>query len=109
MSLALLNLLNNAIQFTPPEGLISLTTQQQDHHVMVEVADNGIGIPANILPRIFERFFKADAARSIPTGGAGLGLSLAQRVVELHRGRLEVSSIPDVKTVFQISLPLNQP
>lgn len=109
LSLALLNLLKNAIQFTPAGGLISLTASRQDQDVMIEVSDTGIGIPANALPHIFERFFKADTARSNQTGGAGLGLSLVKRVVELHHGTLEVSSTPGVKTVFRIRLPLNQP
>jgi PAS domain S-box-containing protein len=109
MFLALLNLVSNAIQFTPVGGLISLTTQQRDQHVMIEIADNGIGIPTDILPHIFERFFKADVARTNATGGAGLGLSLAKRVIELHRGRIEVSSSPGIRTIFQITLPLNQP
>ena len=109
MFLAVLNLIHNAVQFTQPGGLISLTTYQQDDQIMIDVADNGIGIPANIIPHIFERFFKADVARSILTGGSGLGLSLAQRVVELHHGTLQVRSTPGMGTVFQISLPLNQP
>jgi signal transduction histidine kinase len=107
MFLALLNLVNNAIQFTQPGGRISLTTHQQDDQIMIEVTDDGIGIPANIFPHIFERFFKADAARSVPTGGSGLGLSLAHRVVELHHGTLEARSISAMGTVFQISLPLS--
>jgi signal transduction histidine kinase len=110
MVLALLNLLNNAIQFTPAGGLVSLTTYQRDHYLIIEVTDNGIGISEDILPRIFERFFKADGARGTQNGaGAGLGLALVKRTMELHHGGITVSSTPGVKTVFGIHLPLHQP
>ncbi len=98
-------LLNNALQFTRQEGVITVTTYQENTSIVVEVSDNGIGISADRLPHIFERFFKADESRHLRSG-AGLGLPMAKRIIELHHGSIEVSSIFGVKTAFRVKLPL---
>ncbi|NJL92750.1 MAG: cell wall metabolism sensor histidine kinase WalK [Anaerolineae bacterium] len=106
---ALLNLLNNALQFYASRRACFSDRLPTGPRLIIEVADKGMGIFGDALPHIFERFFRADVARSIQTGGAEVGLSLAKRVVERHRGELEASSMPGVKTVFQIRRPLHQP
>lgn len=106
-SLALLELGQNALLFTPPEGTVTVRTQLQDHHVMIDVTDTGIGIPAEDLPYVFDRLYRVDKARSQETGGIGLGLSIAKRIVELHQGELTVESVPEKGSTFRICLPLS--
>lgn len=101
---ALVELLENAIRFTPVGGKIQVRAAVIDHQQTLEVEDNGIGISADKLPHILERFYKVDEARSM-TGGAGLGLPMVKRITELHGGSLEVESIPGEKTVFRIIFP----
>ena len=102
---ALVELIENAIRFTPQGGHIEIRSAAvNDHQLMLEVVDNGIGISPDHLPHIFEHFFKADGTRKM-TGGAGLGLSMVKRIVELHHGFVEVKSVPGEKTVFRIILP----
>ncbi|MDZ4770911.1 MAG: HAMP domain-containing sensor histidine kinase [Chloroflexota bacterium] len=98
-------LIDNAIQFTPSGGVITVTTALQGADVVITVADTGVGISADALPHIFERFFKADESRHL-SGGAGLGLPMALRIVELHHGVIEVSSTPGVTTLFTVRLPV---
>ncbi len=101
-------LLDNALQFTEQNGIITVATYLENDSIRVEVSDNGVGIDLDKLPHIFDRFFKADESRHI-TMGAGLGLPMAKRIIELHHGSIEVSSTPRVKTVFSVKLPLLQP
>ena len=102
---ALGNLVHNAIKFTPPGGEIRVRAARQDGDVLVSVADNGPGIQPDDLPRVFERFFRADRARA--SGGTGLGLAIARHVVEAHGGRLwaESESRPGRGAVFSFTLP----
>jgi PAS domain S-box-containing protein len=86
------NLLNNAAKYTPDGGRISLTAQADSQVVTVSVKDNGMGIPPEMLPTIFEMFTQVDRSLERSSGGLGIGLTLAQRLVELHGGRLEASS-----------------
>ncbi|MBN1963095.1 MAG: PAS domain-containing sensor histidine kinase [Anaerolineae bacterium] len=102
-----MNLMDNAIRFTPPGGQIVLRCYHQTEQVVVEVEDNGIGIPAEDLPHIFERFYRVDAVRS--TRGVGLGLSIAQRIAEVHHGSIEVESTLGSGSVFRVWLPLVPP
>ncbi|HMR49174.1 MAG TPA: ATP-binding protein [Arachnia sp.] len=98
------NLLHNAIKFTPDGGRIRVTvTTGADGGATVEVADNGIGVAESDLPRLFERFYRVDKARG--TGGAGLGLALAKRIVQLHGGLIAVSSAPGEGTTMTVTLP----
>lgn len=104
---ALRCLLDNAITFTP-SGMIEIRAEQEDQHVLVMVSDSGVGIAPEDLPHIFDRFFKADRARTAPTG-LGVGLTIAKRIVELHRGVIEVASELGKGTTFTIRLPFISP
>lgn len=92
MEQVLSNLLNNAVDFTPPGGTIDVKVEAGDGRVTVRVIDTGTGIPPEDLPRIFERFYRVDKARSREFGGTGLGLSIAKEIVESHEGRIGIES-----------------
>jgi PAS domain S-box-containing protein len=100
------NLVDNAMQSTPEGGQITIRTAQQGEMVLVEVQDTGVGISLDDLPHIFDRFYRTDRARSLETGGIGLGLSIAKKIVELHHGRIEVESQPDKGSTFRVYLPI---
>jgi len=100
----LVNLLHNAIKFTPPGGHISVYGRQENDQVVFSVRDTGIGIHPQEQSRIFERFYKADQSRS--GGGTGLGLSIARHTIEAHKGRIWLESIPGQGSVFSFSLPV---
>ena len=101
------NLLDNAIQYTPQGGHIRVTADAGDRDAVVTVADTGIGIPLADQERIFERFYRVDAARSREAGGTGLGLSIAKHIVEAHGGRLWVESTVGQGSRFSFSIPLD--
>jgi len=103
------NLLDNAIKYTPEGGAVSLNVNTENGKAILEVADNGMGIPADLLPRVFERFFRVDKARSRERGGAGLGLSIVKSICAAHHGRVEVSSEPGRGSRFRVELPRVQP
>ena len=99
------NLVENAIKYTPAGGRIDVRVRGEAGEVLVEVTDSGIGIPADDLPRIFERFYRVDRSRSRAMGGTGLGLSIVKHVVQSHGGRVEVASVPGSGSCFLIRLP----
>jgi two-component system OmpR family sensor kinase len=103
----LLNLLDNSIKYSGTGGAVSLTTRSVADIATISVADNGTGIPADLQPRIFERFFRGDQARSRsnPHGGAGLGLSIAKWIAEAHHGSLELTHSGPAGTVFTARIP----
>ncbi len=101
------NLLDNAIQYTPARGHISVAASATAREAVVTVADTGIGIPLADSERIFERFYRVDAARSREAGGTGLGLSIAKHIVEAHGGKLWVESTVGQGSKFSFSLPLD--
>jgi heavy metal sensor kinase len=103
------NLLDNAIKYTLQDGAVTLTIRAIDIKAVLEVADNGIGIPAEALPRVFDRFFRVDKARSRELGGAGLGLSIVKSICTAHHGRVEASSLPGQGSRFRVELPLAAP
>jgi two-component system phosphate regulon sensor histidine kinase PhoR len=103
----LLNLLQNALNFTPSGGSVTLIAAPEDDHVVVRVQDTGIGIAPDDLPHIFERFYKADRARS--SGGTGLGLAIAKHLVERHGGRIWAESQLEQGTTVSFTLPLHPP
>jgi two-component system, OmpR family, sensor kinase len=99
------NLLENAIRHTPAGGKIEVCVSLGRHGLNLEVSDTGTGIPEQDMPHVFERFYRVDRARSPTSGGAGLGLAIAKRIVELHRGSISVSSNVGVGTRFLVELP----
>lgn len=98
------NLLENAIKYTPDGGTIRLFAEDEGENVNVSVADTGIGIPFKDLPRIFERFYRVDEARTRDQGGTGLGLAIVKHIVQLHGGNVSVSSEPGKGSVFSFTL-----
>ncbi len=98
------NLMHNAIKFTPSGGSITVSSRFDDNSVTVEIDDTGVGIAKSDLPRVFERFYKADRARS--GGGTGMGLAIAKHVVEAHGGNIRVRSEEGKGSVFRFDLPL---
>jgi len=103
---AVANLLDNAVKYTPEKGTIRLSAKAAATSVAVEVSDNGIGIPVQDLPRIFERFYRVDKSRSREMGGTGLGLAIAKHIAQAHGGTVEVSSEAGKGSTFRIVLPL---
>jgi two-component system, OmpR family, phosphate regulon sensor histidine kinase PhoR len=103
------NLLDNAIQYTLPGGKIVLSAETRGDDVIVTVADTGIGIPQADQPRIFERFYRVDVARSREAGGTGLGLSISKHLVEAQGGRIWVESEVGVGSKFHFSVPIFDP
>ncbi len=99
-------LLDNAVKYTPPGGTIELALSPIPGQAVLAVKDSGIGISDNDLPRIFERFYRADKARSRESGGVGLGLAIAQWIVEQHKGSIRVTSIPGEGSQFLVFFPL---
>jgi len=100
------NLLDNAIQYTLPGGKIVLSAEAKNEEVIFTVADTGIGIPQADQPRIFERFYRVDVARSREAGGTGLGLAIAKHLIEGHGGRIWVESEVGVGSKFHVSVPV---
>jgi two-component system phosphate regulon sensor histidine kinase PhoR len=100
----LVNLIHNAIKFTAPGGKVEISTKLGGNSIQVSVADTGVGIPADDLPRIFERFYKADKSRS--SGGTGLGLAIAKHIIEAHGGRIWAESTQGRGSIFHFTLPL---
>jgi heavy metal sensor kinase len=100
------NLLDNAIKYTPERGRVSISVVKQDSRAVLEVADNGIGISADDLPHVFERFYRADKARSRQMGGTGLGLSIVRSICLAHGGCVTVNSTEGRGSLFRVELPL---
>lgn len=104
-----MNLLSNGINYTPAGGVVSVKIEAKDEdYIRIQISDSGIGIPKKDLPRIFERFYRVDKARSRSSGGTGLGLSIVKHLVELHKGTIAVTSTVGVGTTFTIELPVLQ-
>ena len=99
------NLVDNAVKYTPPGGRVEVTGGFEGSEIVIRVSDTGIGIPEAKLPRIFERFYRVDKARSKETGGTGLGLSIVRHVAENHGGRVTVESTPGEGSTFTVYLP----
>jgi two-component system phosphate regulon sensor histidine kinase PhoR len=92
LNTALINLLDNAIKYTPPEGKIEIRASQEEKGIAIEIQDTGMGIPPEDLGRIFERFYRVDRTRSRELGGTGLGLAIVKHIIEAHGGTVTVES-----------------
>jgi two-component system phosphate regulon sensor histidine kinase PhoR len=101
------NLVHNAIKFTPAGGDVNVTGKAKGNEVIIGVHDTGVGIPIEDLPRIFERFYKADRARS--GGGTGLGLSIAKHIIQAHGGRIWAESVEGRGSSFYVALQISPP
>jgi two-component system phosphate regulon sensor histidine kinase PhoR len=102
------NLLDNAVKFNRPSGEVRVETQLQNGHVCITIFDTGIGIPSEDLPRIFERFYRVDKARSRAMGGTGLGLSIVRHAIEQMGGSVRVESELGRGTRFTLTIPAVQ-
>jgi signal transduction histidine kinase len=100
-------LLDNAVKYTPHGGSVEVTVEEHDGGVALAVSDTGVGIPEDKLPLIFERFYRADAARA--EEGVGLGLSIARQIAEAHGGTIQARSRPGVGSTFVLLLPRKKP
>jgi signal transduction histidine kinase len=105
LSQALINLLSNALKFTPAGGQVEVEVSSGPLGTEIRVADTGIGIRSEELPRVFERFYRVESSRNRATGGAGIGLSIARAIVEAHGGSIEADSQPGRGSEFRIRLP----
>ncbi|MFW6306772.1 MAG: sensor histidine kinase, partial [Bacillota bacterium] len=102
----LINLIDNAIKYTPDGGRVKVKAVSKDEKVLVEVIDSGIGIPSQELDRIFERFYRIDKARSRSQGGTGIGLSIVKHVMNNHNNKIEVESQPGQGSIFRFYLDI---
>ncbi len=105
MEQVILNLISNAIKYTPDNGKISVYIGKTSNEVYANVIDTGVGIPEEDLPRIFERFYRVDKARSREMGGTGLGLSIARGIIENHGGEVFATSKLGEGATFGFVLP----
>jgi two-component system, OmpR family, phosphate regulon sensor histidine kinase PhoR len=99
-----INIINNGIMYTPKGGKVTVTIEENQHEVFVHVQDTGIGIKEEEIPRIFERFYRVDKARSRNSGGTGLGLAIVKHLVEAHQGQIKVKSKLGEGTTFTVKL-----
>lgn len=101
----IINLIDNALHYTPEEGTVALRVYQAKDRIKIEVSDTGIGIPEKELPRIFERFYRIDKARTRNSGGTGLGLAIVKHIIEVHDGEILIDSEVDKGTIITVCLP----
>jgi signal transduction histidine kinase len=106
MKQVLVNLIDNAIKYTPDGGVIELNSFPSDSNAVIEVSDTGIGIPPAALPHVFDRFYRTDKARSRGSGGTGLGLSIVKAICNAHGGSIAIRSAEAAGTTVRIELPL---
>lgn len=100
----LINLITNAIKYGNPEGQVEVRFFDMDQHILVEVSDDGVGIPPEDLPRVFERFYRVDKSRSRDAGGTGLGLSIVKHIIEAHKQTINVRSSESKGSTFSFTL-----
>jgi signal transduction histidine kinase len=101
---AVSNLVSNAIVHTPPGGTVTMAAAAEGQAIRIDVSDTGAGIPADALPRVFDRFFRVDPSRSQASGGTGLGLAIVQSIMALHGGTAEIASEVGRGTVVSLRI-----
>jgi two-component system heavy metal sensor histidine kinase CusS len=101
------NLVSNALAHTPPGGAVVLRSNADSSTIHIAVSDTGVGIPAEALPRVFDRFFRVDSSRSQSSGGTGLGLAIVQSIAQLHGGNVRISSPPGRGTTVTLHMPVS--
>jgi len=101
---AVVNLLDNAIKYSPEQSTVTLFVEKVSDRVEIRVSDQGCGIPAEHIPRLFERFYRVDSARSRKLGGTGLGLAIVKHVMHLLQGDVHIESTPDKGSTFTLVL-----
>jgi signal transduction histidine kinase len=104
----LTNLLSNAIRYNKPDGRVDVDVTSDEHSAIIRVVDTGVGIPADELQHVFNRFYRVDKARTTAEGGCGLGLSICQTIVDAHHGSINAFSELNVGTTIEVRLPLVQ-
>lgn len=105
----LVNLIGNAIAYNKPQGRVKVNLREDAEDLVIEIQDTGVGIAKEHLPLIFDQFYRIARAGASRSRGSGLGLSIAKKIVEVHRGRIDVASTPGVGTTFTVRLPKGQP
>ena len=103
----MVNLLANAVKFNQPDGQVHIETKHENGQISILISDTGVGIPSKDLPRIFERFYRVDKARSRQVGGTGLGLSIVKHIVERMNGQVSATSQLGKGSVFTITFPVS--
>jgi signal transduction histidine kinase len=107
LSLALSNIIENAVKYNIDNGWIKVTLNADSKNFHIKVADSGVGIPDDCKDKVFERFYRVDKARSRDTGGTGLGLAITRNIVHMHNGSIKLYSESGVGTTFTIKIPIN--
>jgi two-component system phosphate regulon sensor histidine kinase PhoR len=105
MEQAIVNLVENAVKYSPEGARIEIKARSAGPDVAIDVIDSGTGIAAEHLPKIFNRFYRVDKGRSRQEGGTGLGLAIVKHIIQYHNGQITVSSVPGKGTTFHIRLP----
>ncbi len=103
---AVINLLDNAVKYSKPPAEVTILVERGSREIILHVSDKGMGIPTEALDHIFERFYAVDKSRSRSLGGSGLGLSIVERIVEKHQGKISVKSVLDQGTTFTLTFPI---
>jgi two-component system, OmpR family, phosphate regulon sensor histidine kinase PhoR len=105
MEQAVANLLDNAVKYSPAGSRIEVAARREQEEIRIHVRDHGMGIDAKHLPRLFERFYRVDKARSRNMGGTGLGLAIVKHIVQAHGGQVTVKSVQQQGSTFTLHLP----
>ena len=107
MEQAIINLIDNAIKYSPAKNEIQVATSETSLEHVITVSDNGCGVPQKHIPHLFERFYRVDSARSRELGGTGLGLAIVKHIAYAHNGNVSIKSIEGKGSQFSIHIPLN--
>jgi two-component system phosphate regulon sensor histidine kinase PhoR len=105
---AIVNLVDNAIKFSDSGGKVKINANEVQNEIEIQIQDTGGGIPKKHLPRLFERFYRVDKARSREQGGTGLGLSIVKHIIQVHGGRVNVKSEMDKGSTFSLFIPITK-